>query len=65
MARIPLVCPIDGTNLGAANANITPTVTGQASTDPHVHLIITFQLTCANGHVWGVTNHDLPLMRVS
>lgn len=66
MARIPLLCPLDGTNLGSANANITPGVAGAvSSSDPHVHLVVNFQLTCANNHVWSVTDLDIILKRVS
>jgi hypothetical protein len=63
MARLPLVCPIDGTSLGASNANVAATIAGDP-TDEHVHIKAPFQLTCQNGHVWRA-DVDIKLIRVS
>jgi hypothetical protein len=67
MARIPLLCPIDGTNLGAANTNITPTFLGDVARDQdsHLHLRINARLTCSNGHTWEIVDGDIVLQRVS
>lgn len=65
MARIPLLCPLDETNLGAANTSIAAAVKGTViSTDPHAHITFAFTLTCQNGHVWSA-NADVILERVS
>ena len=54
MARVLLRCPLDGTNLGAANLEVPVTVLGNVAADAgvHLHLTFSFQLTCANGHTW-------------
>lgn len=65
MARVVLNCPIDGTSLGATNQNITPALRGVPATDPHVHLLVAFDLTCGNGHRWRVAGQaDLTIDRV-
>ena len=61
MARIPLLCPIDALNLGPANQNINATILGNVAQDQdvHIHLLVTFQLTCSNGHTWKATGEFL------
>lgn len=63
MARIPLVCPIDGTNLGSANANVLPDAKGGMEEETHAHLVLQFRLTCQQGHTWEATT-DIVLNRV-
>lgn len=71
MARIPLVCPIDGTRLGG----VTQDIIGQFSdlvgdpaqlrpdSEQHIHLTLSFTPTCNNGHTWRTTA-DIILERI-
>lgn len=69
MARIPLVCPLDGSNLGAANANITPEIQGGNATGAvgdHYHLTFGVNLTCQqNGHRFVMFEQGITLTRTA
>jgi hypothetical protein len=68
MARIPLVCPLDGTSLGAANANVTPIIRAgdaEGRRDDHYHLQFAFDLSCQNGHRFQVTSADITIVKTN
>lgn len=55
MARVSFVCPLDGTSLGGVNEVIQPVLKGDPLVDPHVHLTLSWTLTCQQGHTWALS----------